>query len=193
MVKLTEERVLTSSRASSLRSVKNLNCWGSDLDDVSPKIDENERDLAEKEGEELEVCPSDLPDFSGIDLSLTLQEDDLARFLKTSTFDGSISGKIDDTVSSSRKVDLVTINEKRAKLGLKPLGIEYDSTQHTKADVKLTGSTTTHSPNKSSRVLSAVKMLLEELSAGELQEVVNHAEELLHSMDSPEEKEALLN
>ena len=37
-------------------------------------------------------------------------------------------------------------SEKRAKLGLKPLGIEYDSTQHTEPDVKLTGSTTTHSP-----------------------------------------------
>ena len=35
MVKLTEDMIVARTRVSDLSSVKKLNCWGADLDDVS--------------------------------------------------------------------------------------------------------------------------------------------------------------
>ena len=35
MIKLTEEMVIARTRISDLSSVKKLNCWGADLQDVS--------------------------------------------------------------------------------------------------------------------------------------------------------------
>jgi len=266
MGKLTEKKVLSSARATSLKSVKNLNCWGSNIDDISivrkmpnlevlslsvnsistledlkycPKlkdiylrkncisdidevvylkhlpqlkvlwlsenpctlmdnyrstvinnlpnlvkldnkeINEIERSIAQRDGKELQSCSSDLPDFTGLDLSVTLQENDLESFLNRSL--GATQTK-----STRKDIDIQTINEKREQLGLKPLNLVEYTSRPPAVDTKQKVS-----KQARSNACAATLLLLNELDAVELHDVIEAAEGLLKTLEIDDERDSI--
>lgn len=142
-------------RETIIRTLPNL----SKLDSIV--INEEEHDTAERLGQLL-VGEEVLPDYEGLDLNHTLSTDAVALHIKNNLSNHNYDEKIPNGNKSEVNGDL-------SECGSSDLELEPTSLKN--------------SSGKDSNTVSAIKLLLNDLGSGDLQNIVSYAQNILKSQD----------